>query len=64
MIVDERLSRALGLMKDALRLLDEAAAALHVGAHLDLAIHRLEDSIGSQSEILTIKHAGLGATNH
>ena len=41
----EPLARALALMKEALRLLDDARAPAHIGAHLDLAIVRLEDEI-------------------
>lgn len=57
MIEDDRLGRALSLMKDALLLLDEAEAAPDVGAHLDLAIHRLEDALGSQSVVLGDRRA-------
>jgi hypothetical protein len=32
-------------MKEALRLLDDAKAAADIGAHLDLAIHRLRESL-------------------
>lgn len=39
------LVKALALMKEALRLLDDARAPAHVGAHLDLAIVRLEDEV-------------------
>jgi len=63
MIEDDRLGRALSLMKDALHLLDEAEAAPHVGAHLDLAIHRLEDALGSQSLALGNQRAKLKAVN-
>jgi hypothetical protein len=38
-------SEALRLMKDALALLDEAAAPNDIGAHLDLAISRLRDHL-------------------
>jgi hypothetical protein len=37
------LGQALGLMRNALNLLDHAGGATEVGAHLDLAIHRLAD---------------------
>jgi hypothetical protein len=47
MAIDDRPVRALNLMKEALRLLDDAEAAADIGAHLDLAIHRLEESLGS-----------------
>jgi len=63
MIADERLSHALSLMKESLLLLDEAEAAPDVGAHLDLAIHRLEVALGSQSALLGIQRAELGAAN-
>lgn len=41
------LGRALSLMKEALCLLDQCGAATEAGAHLDLAIHRLENAIRS-----------------
>lgn len=40
------LRHALCLMRDALKLLDSSAMAIDAGAHLDLAIHRLEESLG------------------
>jgi hypothetical protein len=51
-------------MKDALHLLDEADAATDVGAHLDLAIHRLEDALGSQSMVRGDQRAQLSAAKH
>ena len=39
----EMLRKALGLMEDALDLLDGADCSADVGAHLDLAICRLRD---------------------
>lgn len=42
---DARLVQALASMREALQLLDEAAAAPDIGAHLDLAICRLESVI-------------------
>jgi hypothetical protein len=39
----DRLSQALNLMQEALQLLDKAKAPAHVGAHLDLAICRLQE---------------------
>jgi hypothetical protein len=45
MTIDDRPVRALNLMKEALRLLDDAKAAADIGAHLDLAIHRLRESL-------------------
>lgn len=47
MAIDDRPVRALNLMKEALRLLDDAEAAADIGAHLDLAIQRLQESLGS-----------------
>lgn len=45
---DERLEKALSCMQSALQLLDEADASAEIGAHLDLAICRLQDRL-SQS---------------
>ena len=39
------LGRALALMIDALRLLDEGEAPADIGAHLDLAICRLSEAL-------------------
>ena len=39
------LGRALALMIDALRLLDQAEAPADIGAHLDLAICRLSEAL-------------------
>ncbi len=64
MIDDDRLGYALSLMKDALHLLDEADAAPDVGAHLDLAIHRLEDALRSQSMVRGDQRAQLSAAKH
>lgn len=36
---------ALGLLTDALQLLDESNAPLEIGAEIDLAIHRLRAAI-------------------
>ncbi len=41
------LTRALDLMRSALELLDEANAPAELGAHLDLAICRLEAILGA-----------------
>ena len=41
----EELGRALSLMREALGLLDDCKAPADVGAHLDLAIQRLESTI-------------------
>lgn len=40
---------ALSLMERALNLLDESDDALHAAAHLDLAIERLREFIGTSS---------------
>ena len=47
MVDVSRLSQALSLMQQALELIDEADVAAHVGAHLDLAICRLQDEVVS-----------------
>lgn len=44
----EQLTRALIHMGTALQLLDAAQAPLDVGAHLDLAIGRLGESLSAQ----------------
>jgi len=41
----DQMHRALALMREALDLLDGARAPAHLGAHLDLAIVRLAESI-------------------
>ena len=41
----EQMAKALQLMTEALRLLDEARAPAQPGAHLDLAIVRLAEAI-------------------
>lgn len=46
---DARLVQALGSVRSALQLLDEADAPPEIGAHLDLAICRLEAVVGSTS---------------
>ena len=43
----ENLRHALSLMETALILIDEAEAAADVGAHLDLAIHRLRETLAA-----------------
>jgi hypothetical protein len=45
----ERMTRALALMTEALKLLDEAGAPAQLGAHLDLAIVRLADAVPAAS---------------
>lgn len=42
---DAQASEALGMMIEALRLIDESGGADVAGAHLDLAIHRLREWI-------------------
>ena len=64
MIDDDPLGHALRLMKDALHLLDEADAAPDVGAHLDLAIHRLDAALSSQGEVLAEQRAKLSMAKH
>jgi hypothetical protein len=44
-VVQERLA-ALSLMQEALELLDRSGCTLELGAHLDLAICRLQASLG------------------
>jgi hypothetical protein len=41
----DQMRKALALMREALDLLDGARAPAHLGAHLDLAIVRLAESI-------------------
>jgi len=41
----EQMTKALALMTEALALLDEARAPAHLGAHLDLAIARLAETL-------------------
>lgn len=43
MAYEEDLQHALSLMETALQVLDRAERALDVAAHLDLAIHRLNE---------------------
>lgn len=42
---DEKAREALGLMVEALKLIDSSQGAGIAGAHLDLAIHRLQEWI-------------------
>ncbi|HET7604668.1 MAG TPA: hypothetical protein VFK28_01190 [Sphingomicrobium sp.] len=44
---DDPLGEALAFMESALKLLDRAAAPAHIGAHLDLAICELQESIAT-----------------
>jgi hypothetical protein len=45
---DEKARAALALMVDALELIDATGSATVAGAHLDLAIHRLQEWIDSE----------------
>lgn len=44
------LGRALRLMMEALALVDSSGAPADIGAHLDLAIHRIRETTGDLSE--------------
>jgi hypothetical protein len=48
-VPDDKAKEALALMVDALELLDSSEGAGVAGAHLDLAIHRLQEWIDSSS---------------
>lgn len=61
---DDRLDDALSLLKKALGLLDEVDAPADIGAHLDLAIHRLEASLGSVSNAFDGGSAQLRSSSH
>jgi hypothetical protein len=51
MMVDtDRLCQALSLMQDALQLIDEAKAPAQLGAHLDLAICRIQDEVALNTD--------------
>ncbi len=50
MVDVDRLSHALSLMQNALQLLDESKAPAQLGAHLDLAICRLQEEVESNSD--------------
>ena len=43
---DQSLAKALSNMEEALHLLDEGRAPEDIGAHLDLAVQRLRETIG------------------
>jgi hypothetical protein len=43
----DALTRALSQLRSALDLLDSSKAPAHIGAHVDLAIHQLQDAIES-----------------
>ena len=45
---NENAEQALGLMVAALKLIDASEGAGIAGAHLDLAIHRLQEWLGSE----------------
>lgn len=45
----ETLERALTLMRESLALLDEGCAPHDIGAHLDLAICRLEEALNTRA---------------
>ena len=45
---NENAEQALGLMVEALKLIDASEGAGIAGAHLDLAIHRLQEWLGSE----------------
>lgn len=52
--MDGMWSEALALMQRALAMLDESQAPAEIGAHLDLAIVRLQEHVGTvSSEVLT-----------
>lgn len=51
-----KLESALSALTEALRLLDEVAAPADVGAHVDLAIHRLQDVIQSGQSTQVAAH--------
>ena len=42
---DDALSSALAHLREALALLDEASAPAHIGAHVDLAAHQLQEFV-------------------
>ena len=42
----EQLLLALEHLRTALRLLDQSGAPAQIGAHVDLAIHQLQDALG------------------
>ena len=44
-----QLTVALGHLREALKLLDGVSAPAHIGAHVDLAIHQLQDVVGGAS---------------
>ncbi len=43
----QKMANALAMMQVALQLLDESGAPAHIGAHLDLAIVRLQEQVSS-----------------
>ena len=44
----EGLTSALNYLRLALQRLDEGSAPAHIGAHVDLAIHQLEDALSGE----------------
>ena len=44
-IADEAIATAIALVTEALERLDEVEAPADIGAHLDLALHRMRSSI-------------------
>lgn len=59
----EKLQNALLCMDAALQLLDDANAPAHIGAHLDMAICRLKDSLRrSASEIPRLQRSKIART--
>ncbi len=56
---ESQLGQALSNMVEALKILDEAGAPGHIGAHLDLAIEQLRHHISPQSDA-QVPRIGLG----
>ena len=44
------LAEALHHLQTALHLLDRSHAAAHIGAHVDLAVHQLQEAIASRPQ--------------
>ena len=49
-MTQEQLAKALAHMESALQLLDDADASADIGAHLDLAIWRLRESMSTDTD--------------
>lgn len=47
--VDEQLSDALKQLQSAIALLDRSNAPAHIAAHVDLAVHQLQDAMESRA---------------